>query len=103
MLSLQKKREIRKEIAKLGFNELIRLCEEQTTIIKNANEGFSIINGPDGCKTHIRKAIDIERASFKLEYAAVCLMRGARIETKKGADLFIDSVMNMTSEEEPSD
>ena len=101
MLSLQKKREIRKEIAKLGFCELIELCEEQTQLIKNANEGFSIINGPDGCKTHIRKAIDIERASFKLEYAAVCLMRGARIEARKGANLFIDAVMNMT--EVPSD
>ena len=96
MLSLQKKREIRKEIAKLGFCELIELCEEQTRLIKSANEGFSIINGPDGCKTHIRKAIDIERAAFKLEYAAVCLERGARIEARKGANLFIDAVMSMT-------
>ena len=101
MLSLQKKREIRKEIAKLGFCELIELCEEQTQLIKKANEGFSIINGTFGCKEHIHKALDIERASFKLEYAAIRLERGARIEAKKGANLLIDTVMNMT--EVPSD
>lgn len=89
----EKKKEIRKYVRSLGWTDTMRLMVETSAQIDELRSTMSWVEGLDGMKQHIKKAIDLELAAYKLECCAKRIQRMARVEQNKWAHEFRESVL----------
>lgn len=89
----EEKKEIRKYVRSLGWTDTMRLMVETSAQIDELRSTMSWVEGLDGMKQHIKKAIDLELAGYKLECCAKRIQCMARVEQNKWAHEFRESVL----------
>ena len=103
-MTIKKKREIRKEVFKLGFHELRKLIEDETAKIEEVNaDGFHVIIGIAGKKKHVGQCMKIHESAYRIKCAASRLESMMFMNATEYRRQWIDDIMKMTSLEEASE
>lgn len=103
-MTIKKKREIRKEVFKLGFHELRKLIQTETAKIEEVNsDGFHVIIGIAGKKKHVSQCMKIQESAYRIKCAAARLETMMHMNATEYRRQWIDDIMKITSLEDASD